>query len=153
MACMIDAAEYVELRSRSAFSFLDGASLPEDLVARAAAFGQDTLAIVDCDGVYGAPRALRAARETGTRALVGADLAIDGRRFALLVAERGGYRNLCRLITRGQLRAPKGQCRLEWDDLEEHHDGLVAMVPGGVDGMLGVAAEPEALAVLDRLRS
>jgi error-prone DNA polymerase len=149
---MIDAAEYVELRCRSAFSFLAGASLPEDLVARAATFEQAALAIVDHDGVYGAPRALRAARETGTRALVGADLAIGGRRFALLVAECRGYRNLCRLITRGKLRAPKGQCRLEWADLEEHVDGLVAMVPGGEDGMLGGDAS-EAFGVLSRLRS
>jgi error-prone DNA polymerase len=111
------------------------------------------VAIVDCDGVYGAPRALRAARETGTRALVGADLAIDGRRCALLVAERRGYRNLCRLITRGKLRAPKGQCRLEWNDLEEHQAGLVALVPGGRDGMLGLTETSAPLAVLERLRS
>jgi error-prone DNA polymerase len=149
---MTDDATYVELRCRSAFSFLAGASLPEDVVARAAALGHDTIAIVDRDGVYGAPRALRAAREAGIRALVGADVAIAGARLALLVAERRGYQNLCRLITRGKLRAPKGECRLDWCDLEEHAGGLIALVPGGDDGVLGAATDADAVrGMLDRL--
>jgi error-prone DNA polymerase len=151
---MTDPAEsYVELRCRSAFSFLAGASLPEDLVAQAAVLQHDTLTIVDRDGVYGAPRAFRAARSAGVRALVGADVAIAGRRLALLVAERRGYRNLCRLVTRGKLRAPKGQCHLDWDDLEDHVAGLIALVPGGDENMLGEAEGPEILTRLDRLRS
>ncbi len=150
---MTDADTYVELRCRSAFSFLAGASLPEDLVARAVALGHDTVSIVDRDGVYSAPRAFRAARTAGMRALVGVDVAIAGRRLALLVAERRGYRNLCRLVTRGKLRARKGQCILEWDDLEEHAAGLIALVPGGDDAMLGTVDDPDVVLRLERLRS
>ncbi len=150
---MTDASSYVELRCRSAFSFLSGASSPEDLVAQAAALDHDVLAVVDRDGVYAAPRAFRAARDAGLRAVVGADLAIDGRRMALLVAERRGYQNLCRLITRGKLRTTKGDCRLEWDDLEEHAGGLIALVPGGDEGMLGSVEQADAVRRLERLRS
>jgi hypothetical protein len=64
---------YVELHTSSAFSFLDGASLPEVLVEQAKALGYDTLALLDRDGVYGAPRFYQAARKAGLRALVGAD--------------------------------------------------------------------------------
>ena len=150
---MTDDSSYVELRCRSAFSFLSGASSPEDLVTQAAAFGHDALAVVDRDGVYAAPRVFRAARDAGLRALVGADLAIAGRRLVLLVAERRGYRNLCRLITRGKLRTAKGDCRLDWDDLEEHAGGLIALVPGGDEGMVGSVEEADAVHCLDRLRT
>ena len=67
---------YVELRCRSAFSFLRGASLPEDLVERAAALGHDALALSDRHGVYGAPRFFTAARRAGVRALVGAEVVV-----------------------------------------------------------------------------
>ncbi len=150
---MTDAECYVELRSRSAFSFLAGASLPEDLIGRAATLGLDTIALIDRDGVYGAPRAFRAASSTGIRALVGADVAIAGRRLGLLVADRQGYRNLSRLITRGKLRAPKAGCELGWEDLEEHARGLIALVPGGAATMLGVGDDAEVGARVDRLRS
>jgi error-prone DNA polymerase len=129
-------APYVELRCRSAFSFLRGASLPEDLVHRAAALGYDAIAIGDRDGVYGAPRAFAAARAVGVRALVGADVTIAGGRLYLLVEDRRGYRNLCRLLTTGKLRAPKGECRLDFDDLEEHAAGLIALATCGPDGIL-----------------
>src|SRR5205085_7192821 len=69
--------DYVELRSRSAFSFLRGASLPEDLVDEAARLGHGTLALGDRDGVYGAPRFFRAAKQAGIRALVGAELTLE----------------------------------------------------------------------------
>src|SRR5438128_7740294 len=85
--------DYVELRCRSAFSFLDGASLPEDLVARAAALGHDTLALADRNGVHGAPRFFQAARRAGLRALVGAQVDMaDAGRLHLLVESRAGYR-------------------------------------------------------------
>lgn len=119
---------YIELSCRSAFSFLEGASVPEDLIDRASALGYDTIGIGDRDGVYGAPRAYKAATAAGVRALVGAELTVAGCGVYVLVAERSGYRNLCRLITRGKLRAPKGECHLGWDDLEEHASGLVALV-------------------------
>src|SRR5215831_871789 len=96
--------DYVELRCRSAFSFLDGASLPEDLVAAAAARGYDALALGDRDGVFGAPRFFAAARRAGVRPIVGADVTLgaEHRPVLLLVENRRGYQNLCRLITRAK---------------------------------------------------
>src|SRR5439155_22935 len=75
---MASTTDYVELRCRSAFSFLAGASLPEDLVEHAAALGYDALALADRGGVYGAPRFFQAARRAGLRALVGAEVAVAG---------------------------------------------------------------------------
>src|SRR2546427_142347 len=101
-------ADYVELRCRSAFSFLAGASLPEDLVERAAVLGYDALALADARGVYGAPRFFQAARRAGIRALVGAEVAVAGAgSLWLLVEERAGYKNLCRLLTPGAPRRPR----------------------------------------------
>src|SRR5712692_4624159 len=68
---------YAELRAASAFSFLDGASLPEDLVFHAAESGLPAMALVDTNGVYGAPRFYTAAKKAGIKALVGAELVMD----------------------------------------------------------------------------
>src|SRR5580765_5183814 len=93
-------AGYVELRCRSAFSFLDGASMPEDLITAAAAGEADALALGDRDGIYGAPRFFAAARAAGVRPIVGADVTLaDGPPLLLLVENRHGYQNLCRLLT------------------------------------------------------
>ena len=122
-------SEYVELRCRSAFSFLDGASLPEDLAEAAARQEMDTLALVDRDGVYGAPRFAAAARRVGIRPLVGADVTLaDGPPLLLLVENRTGYRNLCRLLTRareglGKADPPRATREL----LAEHAAGLIAL--------------------------
>src|SRR5829696_1034209 len=100
---------YIELHTASAFSFLQGASLPEMLVERAAALGYPALALLDADGVYGAPRFHRAATQAGLRAIIGAELTI-GRlpagsrqdvetwRLPVLVGAQEGYQNLCRLV-------------------------------------------------------
>ena len=123
------AAEYVELRCRSAFSFLDGASLPEDLVAAAAAGGADALALADRDGVYGAPRFFAAARAAGVRPIVGADVTLaEGPPLLLLVEDRRGYQNLCRLLTAaraglGKHDPPRATRAL----LGEHAAGLIAL--------------------------
>ena len=99
---MASTTEYVELRCRSAFSFLSGASLPEDLVARAADVGCDALALADVGGLSGAPRFFTAAREAGVRPLVGAGVVVeDAGVLQLLVEDRTGYQNLCRLLTAG----------------------------------------------------
>src|SRR3979409_1396362 len=71
---------YVELHAASAFSFLQGASLPETLVERAAALGYPAIALLDADGVYGAPRFHKAAQRAGLRAIIGAELTIEGGR-------------------------------------------------------------------------
>src|SRR6516225_6934936 len=75
------ASPYVELRARSAFSFLEGATAPEELAESAARLGYDAIALGDRDGVYGAPRFHQAARQTGLRALVGAELTLDNTHF------------------------------------------------------------------------
>ena len=134
-------AAYVPLWCKSYYSFLEGASAPDDLVARAAALGLSALALTDRDGVYGIPAAHEAAKAAGVRLLVGSQVAVAGSApiatrtgrmvdpstILLLAGDRRGYANLCRLLTRGRLRAPKGECRLDWDDLLAHHEGLLAL--------------------------
>ena len=165
---------YVELHAASAFSFLSAASLPETLVDRAASLGYPALALLDRDGVYGAPRFHKAARAAGLRPLIGAVLTITApdhqidrqiahqisrsrhqitsspphqlTRFTLpvLVSSPEGWRNLCRLVSRMKLRAPKGEGALALGELDGHVGGLIAL-PGqallqaqryGVGGLL-----------------
>src|SRR3954466_7225749 len=122
-------SEYVERRCRSAFSFLDGASLPEDLVEAAARQEMDTLALGDRDGVYGAPRPPAGARRAGIRPLVGADVTLaDGPPLLLLVENAAGYRNLCRLLTRAREGLAKADPpRVTQALLAEHAAGLIAL--------------------------
>ncbi|HVR44665.1 MAG TPA: error-prone DNA polymerase, partial [Thermoanaerobaculia bacterium] len=141
--------------------FLDGASLPEDLVGRAVELGLQAMALVDTNGVYGAPRFYTAARKSGMRALVGAEIVLDpaacvaapapplrasgppiaasdpklAPRVTLLVENRQGYRNLCRLLTAGALGRPKGEARYDWTMIEEHAEGLHCLT-GGDEGLL-----------------
>lgn len=84
---------YAELHAASAFSFLDGASLPEDLVDRAAALGLPAVALVDANGVYGAPRFFKAARAAGLKALVGAEAALESCEAAESPSSRGRGRS------------------------------------------------------------
>src|SRR6476469_3387987 len=125
---------YVELHAASAFSFLDGASLPEALVDRAARLGYPALALLDRDGVYGAPRFHLAAKRAGIKAIIGAELtmaigtAASVFRLPVLIESREGYRNLCRLVTSMKLRAPKGEGTLTLDELDGRVAGLVALV-------------------------
>jgi error-prone DNA polymerase len=162
---------YIELHASSAFSFLQGASLPEALAERAATLGYPAMALLDADGVYGAPRFHKAAKQAGLRAIIGAELTIvaairdsgpgirqtlrasasprrtpdpgsriptfrapspESRapgawRLPVLVSSAEGYRNLCRLITRMKMRAPKGEGALTLDELEGFTSGLVAI--------------------------
>src|SRR6202142_2870445 len=90
---------YTELHARSAFSFLEGASLPEELAAVCAEHGMQSMALLDRDGVYGAPRFYLAADKINIRAHIGAEVtSTNGWRYPLLVESREGYQNLCRLI-------------------------------------------------------
>src|SRR5262245_36557792 len=157
---------YIELHAASAFSFLQGASLPETLIERAATLGYPALALLDADGVYGAPRFHKAAKQAGLRAIIGAELTIEntiggsikvggsiqqdppyavhkqspgsvGRvlhlgpaktwRLPVLVATADGYKNLCRLVTRMKLRAPKGEGALTLEEFDGFTSGLVAL--------------------------
>lgn len=117
---------YVELHARSAFSFLEGASVPEDLMTRAAELGYPAIALTDRDGVYGSPRFHMAAKKADLRAHVGAEITTcKGARLPLLVRTRAGYQNLCRLITRMKLRGPKGRESAGFDELAEFSEGLI----------------------------
>jgi error-prone DNA polymerase len=122
---------YVELHASSAFSFLRASSLPEDLVERAAELGYTALALVDRDGLSGAPRFFKAARAAGIRPLVGAELSLrEGGALPVLVESRLGYQNLCRVITRMKAGVAKGEGRLDLEALSpEDVAGLVAL-PG-----------------------
>ena len=128
---------YIELHTRSAFSFLEGASLPEGLIAQCAAYQMPAMALLDRDGVYGAPRFHTAAKRMGIRAHIGAEISIrpieaavkvpGGTkshlsslpiRYSLLAESRIGYQNLCRLITQYKLREKaKGEGRATLEEL------------------------------------
>ena len=137
-------SEYVELHARSAFSFLEGASVPEQLIATCAAHEMPAMALLDRDGVYGAARFHLAAKKTGIRAHVGAEISVKSLgpkgsvvSIPLLVRNRTGYQNLCRLITLMKLRVPKhakaGECAVTPAELTAHAEGLVCLT-GGEDG-------------------
>ena len=142
----------------SAFSFLNGASLPEDLVERAAELELPAIALVDRNGVYGAPRFYKAARAAGIKALVGVEVVLEApptgqeheQRLTLLVASRKGYRNLCRLLTYGALTHPKGEAAVSWDTLEEYAPGLHCL-SGGREGPVAHALRNEGLESSRRL--
>src|SRR5688500_14272666 len=141
---------YPELQAASGFSFLRGASLPEELVERAAELGYETLALVDRDGVAGAPRFFHAARKAGIRPLVGAELTLKGGgALPLLAANRTGYRKLCRLITDMKADVPKGEGAFDLGGLDrENTEGLVAMV--GVE-TLGLTPDSTRLRALESI--
>jgi error-prone DNA polymerase len=91
---------YVELHAHSAYSFLDGASQPEELAARAAELGYEALALTDHDGVYGSLEFAHAAKHLGVRPITGAEVTLaQGTHVTLLVESARGYANLCRLLT------------------------------------------------------
>ena len=90
----------VELHAHSAYSFLDGASLPEELALRAAELGYEALALTDHDGVYGSLEFAHAAKALGVRPITGAEVTLtDGSHVTVLVESAAGYANLCRLLT------------------------------------------------------
>jgi error-prone DNA polymerase len=127
---------FTELLARSSFSFLRGASHPEEVVSRAQQLSLTAVALCDRDGLYGSVRALRAARELGQRVIVGAELTVGEHPkeveppvLALLVETQRGYQNLCRLLTLSHAGREKGTSALRLDWLERHHEGLVAIVP------------------------
>ena len=120
---------YAELHACSAFSFLRGASFPEQLAERAAELGLPAVALLDRNGVYGAQRFSVACREHGVRPIVGADLTMeDGAVVPVLVENRIGYGNLCSLLTEAHLRSEKGSCLVRYAELEEFAGGLIALL-------------------------
>src|SRR6478752_7157747 len=125
-------APYAELHAHSAYSFLDGASLPEELAARAAELGYEALALTDHDGVYGSLEFAHAAKALGVRPITGAEVTLrDGSHVTLLVESAAGYANLCRLLTAAHAHTRDGpelaEPSLDQALLAELNDGLVCL--------------------------
>jgi error-prone DNA polymerase len=152
---MTDSPEYVELHAASAFSFLEGASQPEDIMQAASNKGLSSIALLDRNGFYGSVRFHSAAKKIGMRAHVGAEIAVadlgfrlmpplalphqhrrQPARLSLLCTSRVGYQNLCQLITRFKMReATKVEGAATLDDLREFSEGLICLT-GGDEGPL-----------------
>ena len=127
---------YTELHARSAFSFLEGASSPEELAVACREHGMTSMALLDRDGVYGAPRFYHAAGKSSIRAHIGAEVTSAARwRYPLLVQSRVGYQNLCRLITTMKLRGAKGEGEVSPHEVAERASGLICLT-GGDEGPL-----------------
>jgi error-prone DNA polymerase len=130
---------YAELHCLSNFSFLRGASHPEELVERASAQGYAALAITDECSFSGIVRAHLAAKHAGLPLVIGSEVTIDdGAKLVLLATDRASYGNLAQLITRGRRNAVKGSYALSRDDVATFADGLLALwVPSGKVGKVG----------------
>src|SRR5204863_4243583 len=121
--------KFVELHACSAFSFLRGGSVPEQLAEVAAELEMSAIALCDRNGVYGAQRFSVAAREHGVHPIVGAELAMEGGSILpVLVENRTGYKNLCELLTQAHLRSEKGKCSVHWDELPEFAEVLIVLL-------------------------
>ncbi len=145
--------DYVELHARSAFSFLRGASRPKNLLAAAVEQKLPALALLDRNGVYGAPQLFTDSKETNVRPIVGAELTMEDQTvLPVLVKSRKGYQHLCQLLTRAHLRNKKGECSIFWDELPEFAEGLVALT-GDNEGPLYqiIAAKRDPRGVMEQL--
>ena len=141
---------YVELHARSAFSFLEGATLPEQLGQRCSELQMPALALLDRDGVYGSARMHLAAKQSGIKAHVGAEVTLANSllkgikrdvRYPLLAETRAGYQNLCRLITCYKSREKKkGEGFSSPDEIRAHAEGLICLT-GGEEGPLAAALQ------------
>src|SRR5438045_1213015 len=119
---------YIELHACSAFSFLRGGSFPEQLAEVAAELEVPAMALLERNGIYGAQRFSVVAREHNVRPIIGCELTMeDGSILPVLVKDRIGYKNLCELLTQAHLRSEKGKCAVQWRELPQFADGLVAL--------------------------
>ncbi len=129
MESFCDAMRYAELHCKTNFSFLEGASHPDELIGQAAALGYAALAITDRNSLAGIVRAHGAAKDCGLKLLAGAETTpVDAPAVVLWATDRAAYGRLCRLLTCGRRRAPKGECQLTQADVAEFADGLLAGV-------------------------
>ncbi|MGC2618906.1 MAG: PHP domain-containing protein, partial [Acidobacteriaceae bacterium] len=173
---MTDAPRYVELHAASAFSFLEGASLPEEMIERAAELEMPAMALLDRNGFYGSARFHTSAERNGLRANVGAEIATSAfgnrltppvwlpqqhaaepARLPLLCTSRTGYQNLCQLITQFKMREKtKADGAATHDDLSQYAQGLICLT-GGDEGPLAAAlvngGEPAGRALVEQLVS
>jgi len=123
------AAEFAELCGKSNFSLLEGASPPEEMVHKAHQLGLAAMAIADSRGLYGAVRAHVAAQKLGFHYIVAAEIPTSHGHVVLLVQDKTGYRNLCRLLTLAHEGRPREEALLDEADLARHPSGLLAIVP------------------------
>jgi error-prone DNA polymerase len=118
---------YAELHAKSNYSFLEGASHPDELVGRAAELGYVALAVTDCGSLAGIVRAHVAAKEAGIKLVVGAEVSpTDALPVVLWATDRAAYGRLSKLLTVGRRRAAKGTCVLTYSDVADHARGLLA---------------------------
>ncbi len=143
---------YAELHCHSAFSFLDGASLPEQLALTAQRLGLPALALTDHNGLYGSLAFAHSAKQLGLPAITGAELTLlDGSHVTLLAETAEGYANLCRLITEAHLgRADRRDPRLDFASLEARHEGLIVL-SGCRAGLLATVLRRDGRAAAQRL--
>ncbi|MCG8554786.1 MAG: error-prone DNA polymerase [Proteobacteria bacterium] len=140
------AQPYVPLWCKSHYSFLEGASSPQELVETSFALGLPAIGLCDRNGLYGVVKGHVKARELGHKLILGSEITLDDDTFLLLLVEqRKGYANLCELLTRGQQRAPKGKCVVSWNEVNQHAAGLLALW-GGQASLLTREADPGAVA-------
>ena len=131
---------YVPLWCKSQYSFLEGASDPAELIEEAHRMGLPGLALTDRDGVYGVVRAHVRARELGLPLILGSQLTVsDGTSIVLLAQNRAGWASLCRLISQGRLRSPKGSSQVHWEEVCEHAEGLIALWGGSESALVGAS--------------
>src|SRR5437762_10305576 len=142
---------YTELHAHSAFSFLDGASLPEQLALTAAQLGLPALALTDHNGLYGSMAFAQGSKQLGLQAITGAEVTLlDGSHVTLLAETPEGYANLCRLITEAHLgRDDRRDPRLEFASLEARHAGLIVL-SGCRNGLLPGVLRRDGLAAARR---
>jgi error-prone DNA polymerase len=143
---------YIELHASSGFSFLEGASLPEEFIGACAEFGIPAIGLLDRDGVYGAPRLHLAGKKAGIKAHVGAEISCNnGMRYPVLVKNRDGYQNLCRLLTRMKMRAPKGKAAISENEITEYSIGLICLTGGEYGPLTKAIPHRNGSQALDRL--
>src|SRR6266566_4530422 len=120
---------YAELQVTTHFSFLRGASSPEELFSAAALLGIKALGVTDRNSLAGLVRAHEAAKVSGVRLIVGCRLDLQcGTSLLVYPTDRAAYGRLCRLLTLGKTRAGKGQCHIDWSDVEAWQEGLLAIL-------------------------
>ena len=143
---------YAELHCHSAYSFLDGASPPDEILAEAHRLGYPALALTDRNGIYGSLAFAHAAQPLGIQAITGAAITLtDGSQLILLAETPQGYANLCRLLTEAHLGAERLDPRLPLSALEGRHDGLIILSGSRRDGLLPRTLEIEGLSAARKL--
>src|SRR5919198_6415956 len=143
---------YAELHCHSAFSFLDGASPPDALLAEAHRLGLPALALTDRNGIYGSLAFAHAAQPLGIQAITGAEVTLtDGNHVILLAESAQGYSNLCRLLTETHLGAERLDPRLPLRAIAESQDGLIVLSGSRRDGLLPRTLENEGLSAARKL--